>query len=105
MFTVKVFDGKGMEVKVVEGEFVFVVAGDNKPDNEVETDSVLLGKTGPVKLLEASINETIDKAVSLSLQEDQELNIIAMMISRLKKRFNGISEKKGFTYDILDKFK
>lgn len=104
MYEVIIKNEKG-ETKVLEGEFLLAIAGKNKPDNEVETDSVLLGNTGPVKLLEASINETIDKAVSLSLQEDQELNIIAMMISRLKKRFNGISEKKGFTYDILDKLK
>lgn len=100
MFTVKVFDGKGMEVKVVEGEFVFVVAGDNDPEKK---DSAVIGKTSTNHLLRAGIDTLVEACKSLSISEDCELSILSSMIRRLKDRFNAISEKDGFDYDTLDK--
>ena len=100
MFTVKVFDGKGMEVKVVEGEFVFVVAGDNDPEKK---DSAVIGKTSTNHLLRAGIDTLVEACKSLSISEDCELSILSSMIRRLKDRFNAISEKDGFDYDTLEK--
>ena len=102
MFTVKVFDGKGMEVKVVEGEFVFVVAGDNDPEKK---DSAVIGKTSTNHLLRAGIDTLVEACKSLSISEDCELSILSSMIRRLKDRFNAISEKDGFDYDTLEKLK
>ena len=102
MFTVKVFDEKGMEVKVVEGEFVFVVAGCNDPEKK---DSAVIGKTSTNHLLRAGVDELVEACKSLSISEDCELSILSSMIRRLKDRFNAISEKDGFDYDTLGKLK
>lgn len=102
MFTVKVFDEKGMEVKVVEGEFVFVVAGCNDPEKK---DSAVIGKTSTNHLLRAGVDELVEACKSLSISEDCELSILSSMIRRLKDRFNAISEKDGFDYDTLEKLK
>lgn len=100
MFTVKVFDEKGMEVKVVEGEFVFVISGDNDPDKK---DSAVIGKTSTNHLLRVGVDALVEACKSLSVNENCELSILSSMIKRLKDKFNAISKKDGFDYDTLDK--
>ena len=102
MFAVKIFDEKGIEVKAMEGEFVFVVAGDNDPEKK---DSVVIGKTSTNHLLRVGVDDLVEACKSLSISEDRELSILSSMIRRLKDRFNAISEKDGFDYDTLGKLK
>ena len=100
MYKVKIFDEKGMEVKVVEGEFVFVVAGDNDPEKK---DSAVIGKTSTNHLLRVGVDELVKGCESLSVNSGCELSILSSMIRRLKDKFNAISKKDGFDYDTLDK--
>ena len=100
MFAVKIFDEKGIEVEAMEGEFVFVVAGDNDPEKK---DSVVIGKTSTNHLLRVGVDDLVEACKSLSISEDCELSILSSMIRRLKDRFNAISEKDGFDYDTLEK--
>ena len=100
MYKVKIFDEKGMEVKVVEGEFVFVVAGGNDPEKK---DSAVIGKTSTNHLLRVGVDELVKGCESLSVNSGCELSILSSMIRRLKDKFNAISKKDGFDYDTLDK--
>ena len=100
MYKVKIFDEKGMEVKVLEGEFVFVVAGNNDPERK---DSALIGKTSTNHLLRVGVDELVKGCESLSVNSGCELSILSSMIRRLKDKFNAISKKDGFDYDTLDK--
>ena len=100
MFAVKVFNEKGIEVKAMEGEFVFVVAGDNDPEKK---DSVVIGKTSTNHLLRVGVDELVKGCKSLSISDDCELSILSSMIRRLKDRFNAISKKDGCDYGTLDK--
>lgn len=100
MFTVKVFDEKGIKVKAMEGEFVFVVAGENDPEKK---DGAVIGKTSTNHLLRVGVDTLVEGCKSLSVNENCELSILSSMIRRLKDRFNAISEKDGFDYDTLEK--
>ena len=102
MFAVKIFNEKGIEVKAMKGEFVFVVAGDNDPEKK---DSAVIGKTSTNHLLRVGVDDLVEACKSLSIREDCELSILSSMIRRLKERFNAISEKDGFDYDTLEKLK
>lgn len=102
MYKVKIFDEKGMEVKVLEGEFVFVAARGDDPDKR---NSVIIGKTSTNHLLRVGVDDLFEACKSLSISEDCELSILSSMIRRLKDRFNAISEKDGFDYDTLEKLK
>ena len=102
MYKVKIFDEKGMEVKVLEGEFVFVAARGNDPDKR---NSAIIGKTSTNHLLRVGVDDLVEACKSLSISEDCELSILSSMIRRLKDRLNAISEKDGFDYDALEKLK
>ncbi len=102
MYKIKILNEKGIEVKVMEGEFVFVIAGGNDPEKK---DSAVIGKTSTNHLLRVGVDALVEACKSLSVSENCELSILSSMIRRLKDRFNAISEKEGFDYDTLEKLK
>ena len=67
MYKVKIFDEKGMEVKVLEGEFVFVAARGNDPDKR---NSAIIGKTSTNHLLRVGVDDLVEACKSLSISED-----------------------------------
>ena len=89
---------KQNEVAVLEGDYIFAVAG-----TEEQTESVLLGKTSPKILSRNGAKEIVKQCRTISINDNQDfaLSILSSLISFLINEFNKISKEYGYTYDDI----
>lgn len=90
------------EASILEGDFVLAIAGKNGSE---ESESVFMGKTSTNHLSRVGADGLVNgcKSISIIDSENCELQILSSAIERLKRRFNEISEKKGFRYEDIEK--